>query len=76
MGNFEKVLNTYATDRGKARRMALRRLEKLDRRMARVTEGLVDILILKGLVSEKDFPVEVRRLMAERHSLRTIVQQQ
>lgn len=76
MGNFEKVLNAYAGDRKKGRKLALKRLRKLDRRMARVTEGLVDILILKGLVSIEDFPVEVRRLMAERHSLRTIVQQQ
>lgn len=70
MGDFGTILNMPVKRR---RKQARRRLKKLDKRMARVCEGLVDLLIIKGVISEKDLNPEVRRLMAERHSLRTIM---
>lgn len=70
---FFRILDTFAVSRPLARRMAAKRLKGLDSRMARVTEDLVDILIIKGVISTNDLNPEVRRLMSERHSLRTMM---
>lgn len=70
---FFAILAKLAISRPLARRLAAKRLRKLDSRMARVTEGLVDLLILKGVLSTNDLNPEVRRIMAERHSLRTLM---
>jgi hypothetical protein len=75
MSHFEpffNILANYSVSRPLARRMAAKRLKKLDARMARVSEDLVDILIIKGVISLNDLNPQVRRLMAERHSLRSL----
>jgi hypothetical protein len=67
---FFDTLAHYPVSRTLVRALARRRLKQLDRRMGRAVEEMVDLLVIKGVISIDDLSPEVRRLMAERHSFR------
>lgn len=70
---FFAILEAFGRDRQKARAMAAERMAELDAPLARIGEGLVDLLIARGLLSLHEVSPDVRRIMAERHSLRVIL---
>ncbi|HBC94388.1 MAG TPA: hypothetical protein DCZ10_16185 [Pelotomaculum sp.] len=51
--------------------MPLEQLSATDKGMARVAEDLIDLLLLKGTITETDLPEVVRQKLAERKQLRS-----
>lgn len=70
---FIKVQEAIARGKEEGAAEAAKRLAELDKAMAGVVEVLVDLLIAKGVLSVNDLNQEVRRIMAERHSLRVLM---
>lgn len=70
---YAAILGVYGRDKAEGGRLAAERLGELDKALGKVAEPLVDLLIAKGVISVSDLSPEVRRIMAERHSLRVLI---